>query len=251
LITVWIRNARPSLTYSFAGVAVSGVDGDFTYGRVMSWVPFVRAIRLAGAHGRPAPIERWISQRDALYEQVMHRGWDGGRGAFVQHYDDKCWTPLCCACPASASLPARPMWLSTLRAMDSELVTDRVVYRYDPGASPDVLRGSEGTFSLCTFMYLYALARARRLEDARLAFEKMLTTPIMSACLRRDRNHRRTARQLPASLHPPGTHRCRDHTERSTGSAGPPLRVTTARSKTALRWALPSARFDALSVSRD
>jgi hypothetical protein len=45
--------------------------------------------------------------------------------------------------------------------MDSELVTDSVVYRYDPGASPDVLRGSEGTFSLCTFMYLYALARAQ------------------------------------------------------------------------------------------
>src|SRR3712207_9133619 len=71
--------------------------------------------------------------------------------------------------------PADPMWLSTLAAMDQELVTDSLVYRYDPAASPDGLRGAEGTFSLCTFTYVDALARAGRLDDARLTFEKMLT----------------------------------------------------------------------------
>jgi pentatricopeptide repeat protein len=59
--------------------------------------------------------------------------------------------------------------------MDDELVSDSLVYRYNPSASPDGLRGSEGTFSLCTFMYVDALAQAGRLEDARLTFEKMLT----------------------------------------------------------------------------
>jgi GH15 family glucan-1,4-alpha-glucosidase len=44
-----------------------------------------------------------------------------------------------------------PAWLSTLRAMDQELVTDSLVHRYNPDASPDGLLGSEGTFSLCTF----------------------------------------------------------------------------------------------------
>jgi GH15 family glucan-1,4-alpha-glucosidase len=59
--------------------------------------------------------------------------------------------------------------------MDEELVTDSLVHRYDPSASPDGLAGSEGTFSLCSFLYVDALARAGRLADARLAFEKMLT----------------------------------------------------------------------------
>jgi pentatricopeptide repeat protein len=59
--------------------------------------------------------------------------------------------------------------------MDTELVTDSLVYRYNPEASPDGLRGSEGTFSLCTFAYVDALTRAGRLDDARTAFEKMLT----------------------------------------------------------------------------
>ena len=67
------------------------------------------------------------------------------------------------------------MWLSTLDAMSGELVSDSLVYRYDPSASPDGLRGSEGTFSICTFWYVDALTRAGRLEEARLTFEKMLT----------------------------------------------------------------------------
>src|SRR5436309_2494785 len=54
-------------------------------------------------------------------------------------------------------------------------LSDNLVYRYDPAASPDGLRGSEGTFSICTFWYVDALARSGRLEDARLTFEKMLT----------------------------------------------------------------------------
>ena len=103
-----------------------------------------------------------------------------------------------------------PMWLSTLRAMDDELVTDSLVYRYDPAASPDGLRGSEGTFSLCTFAYVDALARAGRLDEARLAFEKMLTyanhVGLYSEEIAPDR---RADRQLPAGVHPPRPHRRR------------------------------------------
>jgi GH15 family glucan-1,4-alpha-glucosidase len=59
--------------------------------------------------------------------------------------------------------------------MDGELVSDSLVYRYDPSASPDGLRGHEGTFSICTFWYVDALARSGRLEQARLTLEKMFT----------------------------------------------------------------------------
>ena len=67
------------------------------------------------------------------------------------------------------------MWLSTLRAMDEELVSDSLLHRYNPSASPDGVRGFEGTFSLCSFWYVDALARSGRLEEAQLTFEKMLT----------------------------------------------------------------------------
>jgi pentatricopeptide repeat protein len=67
------------------------------------------------------------------------------------------------------------MWLSTLDAMEEELVSDSLVYRYNPSASPDGLAGNEGTFSICTFWYVDALARSGRLDKARYCFEKMLT----------------------------------------------------------------------------
>ncbi|CAM5355302.1 hypothetical protein SANTM175S_02168 [Streptomyces antimycoticus] len=68
-----------------------------------------------------------------------------------------------------------PVALSTLDALGEELVSDSLVYRYDPRVSPDGLRGEEGTFSICSFWYVEALSRAGRVDDARLAFEKMLT----------------------------------------------------------------------------
>ncbi|MBY9073402.1 glycoside hydrolase family 15 protein [Nocardioides sp. WL0053] len=149
---------------------------DFTYGRLMSWVALDRGVRLATAHGRPAPLERWVAQRDAIYDQIMARGWNSERQAFVQQYDDRVLdSSLLRMSSVGFVSPHDPMWASTLRAMDEELVTDSLVYRYDPEASPDGLRGSEGTFSLCTFTYVDALARAGRVDDARLVFEKMLT----------------------------------------------------------------------------
>jgi len=148
----------------------------FTYGRLMSWVALDRGIRLAASHGRPAPLQRWTAERDRIYEQVMARGWSTQRQAFVQHYDTQVLDAALLRMPKVGFVaPKDPMWLSTLDAMGEELVTDSLVYRYDPEASPDGLRGSEGTFSLCSFAYVDALARSGRATEARQAFEKMLT----------------------------------------------------------------------------
>src|SRR5262249_21770226 len=71
--------------------------------------------------------------------------------------------------------PDDPRWLSTLDATSRELVTDTLVYRYDPEASPDGLDCDEGTFSICSLWYVEALSRAGQVNEARLAFEKILT----------------------------------------------------------------------------
>jgi GH15 family glucan-1,4-alpha-glucosidase len=148
----------------------------FTYGRVMCWVAFDRGIRLAATHGLPADMERWTDERDQIYRQVMERGFHDSRKAFVQHYNTDVLDSALLRMPTVGFVDGRdPLWESTLVAMDEELVTDSLVYRYNPEASPDGLRGSEGTFSLCTFSYVDALTRAGRLDDARRAFEKMLT----------------------------------------------------------------------------
>jgi GH15 family glucan-1,4-alpha-glucosidase len=149
---------------------------DFTYGRLMSWVAFDRAIRLATAHGLPADLPRWTAERDRIYQQIMEKGWNAERGAFVQHYATDVLDASLLMMPLVGFVaPMDPRWLSTLRAMDQELVSDSLVYRYNPSASPDGLQGHEGTFSICTYWYVDALARSGRLDDARYTFEKMAT----------------------------------------------------------------------------
>jgi pentatricopeptide repeat protein len=149
---------------------------DFTYGRLQCWVALDRAIRLAERHGRPANVATWATERDRIYNQIMKRGWNDKVGAFTQHYATDVLDSSLLFMPLEGFVsPTDPMWLSTLNAMDGELVSDSLVYRYNPAASPDGLHGDEGTFSLCTFLYVDALARAGRLDDAVLTFEKMQT----------------------------------------------------------------------------
>jgi GH15 family glucan-1,4-alpha-glucosidase len=149
---------------------------DFTYGRFQCWVALDRMIRLAAQHGRPGNVSRWMAERDKIYQQIMARGWHPDRGTFTQHYDTDVLDASLLLMPLMGFVtPTDPMWLSTLKAMDAELVSDSLVYRYNPSASPDGLRGHEGTFSLCTFFYVDALARAGRLTDAELTFQKMHT----------------------------------------------------------------------------
>ncbi|MEU1705257.1 glycoside hydrolase family 15 protein [Streptomyces sp. NPDC005706] len=149
---------------------------NFTYSRLMAWVAFDRGIHAATEFSRPADVERWTAARDAVFEQITERGWHDKRKAFVQHYDTDVLDASLLLMPRVGFLsPHDPDWISTLDAMDEELVSDSLVYRYDPAASPDGLRGSEGTFNLCSFLYVEALARSGRLLQARHAFDKMLT----------------------------------------------------------------------------
>jgi GH15 family glucan-1,4-alpha-glucosidase len=148
----------------------------FTYSRLMSWVAVERAVRIARQRGLPADLVRWMAARDEIYDEIMTRGWNEERSAFVQHYESDVLDASTLLMPLVKFIsPTDPRWLSTLDAMTNELVSDSLVYRYNAKASPDGLEGDEGTFSICSFWYVEALSRAGRLDQARLAFEKMLT----------------------------------------------------------------------------
>ncbi|CAM5666473.1 MULTISPECIES: glycoside hydrolase family 15 protein [Streptomyces] len=148
----------------------------FLYSRLMCWVAIERAIRMANRRGLPADLTRWQGCRDTIYRRIMSHGWSPARQAFVQHEDTDVLDAAVLMMPLTKFIaPTDPKWLSTLDALTGELVSDSLVYRYDPRISPDGLHGAEGTFSICSFWYVEALVHAGRLDEARLAFEKMLT----------------------------------------------------------------------------
>jgi GH15 family glucan-1,4-alpha-glucosidase len=149
---------------------------DFTFSRLMCWVAIERAIRVARQRGLPADLVKWMKHRDEIYRQIMERGWSEEREAFVQHYGSDVLDASLLLMPLVKFIaPTDPRWLSTLDAISDALVSDTLVHRYNVEASPDGLRGHEGTFSICSFWYVEALTRAGRVDEARLAFEKMLT----------------------------------------------------------------------------
>ncbi|MFD7379169.1 glycoside hydrolase family 15 protein [Streptomyces mirabilis] len=148
----------------------------FLYSRLMCWVAIERAMRLARHRGLPADMVRWGAVRDTIYRRIMSHGWSAERHAFTQYEDSDILDASLLMMPLAKFIsPTDPKWLATLDALGEDLVSDSLVYRYDPQASPDGLQGEEGTFSICSFWYVEALTRAGRLDEARLAFEKMLT----------------------------------------------------------------------------
>lgn len=155
---------------------VRGGRREFLHSRVMCWVAIDRAIRLAGKRSFPAPLARWHEVRDTIYRDVYARFWSPARHAFVQHAGAETLDAAALLMPLIRFVsPSDPRWTSTLRAIEAELVSDSLVYRYrlSDGFS-DGLTGTEGTFSMCSFWYVECLSRLGDLPKARFVFEKML-----------------------------------------------------------------------------
>jgi GH15 family glucan-1,4-alpha-glucosidase len=155
---------------------VRGGRREFLISRVMCWVAVDRAIRLSLKRSLPAPLDRWHAARDAIYRDVFESFWDPERRTFVQHKGAKTTDAAMLLMPLVKFIsPTDPRWLSTLRAIERELIDDSLVFRYRPHeAAPDGLSGEEGTFNMCSFWYVEALARSGDVDQARFIFEKML-----------------------------------------------------------------------------
>jgi GH15 family glucan-1,4-alpha-glucosidase len=164
---------------------VRGGRRHFVYSKCMSWVAIDRGLRLADKRSFPADRAKWLAARDAVYEEVMAKGWDAKRRAFVQSYGSGALDASALLMPLVFFMaPNDPRMLATVDAIRTPLTrgglaADGLVYRYDWRAAADGLESDEGTFNMCSFWLVEALTRAgrtdpRRLDDARLLFEQML-----------------------------------------------------------------------------
>ena len=155
---------------------VRGGKQEFLYSRLMCWVALDRAIRLAHKRSFPAPLARWHATRDEIYQEIFTHFWNPKRRAFIQHKGSTTLDASALLMPLVKFIsPTDPRWLSTLKAIEHELVDDSLVFRYRVGdAAHDGLTGEEGTFNMCSFWYVECLSRAGDLQKARLNFEKAL-----------------------------------------------------------------------------
>ncbi|XDO64563.1 glycoside hydrolase family 15 protein [Streptomyces sp. RLB1-33] len=148
----------------------------FLYSRLMCWVAIERAMRLARHRGLPADMVRWGAARDTIYRRIMSHGWSTERHAFTQYEDSDILDASLLMMPLAKFIaPTDPKWLATLDALGETSCPTPWSTATTPRPAPTASRAREGTFSICSFWYVEALTRAGRLDEARLAFEKMLT----------------------------------------------------------------------------
>ena len=162
-----------------------GGQQDFVYSRLMCWVAIDRGLKIANSRSLPADRVRWSTIRDEIYDEIMERGWNEELGIFVQHYGSQTLDAANLMMVLTFFLsPGERRTIRMLEAIrrspkDGGLVSNSLVYRYNHESTSDGLDGAEGTFNLCTFWLVDALAHAGRfepelLEEAQLIFERML-----------------------------------------------------------------------------
>ena len=155
---------------------VRGGPREFLHSRVMCWVAFDRALRLAQKRSLSGPLDLWQHVRDAIREDIFANFWSERLQAFVQAKGTEDLDASAMLMPMMRFIsPVDPMWLSTLRALEERLIEDTLVRRYEVESTHvDGLPGKEGSFTACSFWYVECLARAGELEKAQLLFEKLL-----------------------------------------------------------------------------
>ena len=155
---------------------VRGGAREFLHSRLMCWVAFDRALRLAQKRSLSGPLEAWTRVRDAIRDDIFTNFWDPELQSFVQSKGSKALDAAVFLMPMMRFIsPVDPMWDSTMKAIEARLVEDTLVHRYEAEKTQvDGLPGGEGSFTACSFWYIECLARAGQLEKAQLLFEKLL-----------------------------------------------------------------------------
>jgi len=145
----------------------------FLHSRLMCWVAFDRAIRLADKRSLVAPMDTWRQTRDAIHEDIFQNFWNENLKSFVQSKGSDVLDASVLLMPLMRFINAGdPRWLSTMAAIEEHLEEGGVVYRYASGI--DGLDGDEGSFTPCSFWLIECLARSGQVEKAELMFDKML-----------------------------------------------------------------------------
>jgi GH15 family glucan-1,4-alpha-glucosidase len=147
----------------------------FTHSKVMAWVVFDRAVRLAEQFHLDAPLDRWRHIRDEIHREVCEHGYDPERQTFTQYYGSKELDASVLNIPLAGFLPGTDERVTgTIDAIASELGRDGFVSRYSTAHTDDGLSGDEGQFLACSFWLVSALALNGRVDEARALFERLL-----------------------------------------------------------------------------
>jgi len=145
----------------------------FVYSKVMCWVAVDRGIRIADSKGFDAPVKFWRETKSEIESLVLDKGFSKKMNSFVQAFDSEDLDASCLLIPMMGFLPFDDFRIQgTIKAIIENLMTEeKLVYRYK---GDDGVHGKEGTFLLCSFWLVKALALSGRIEEAENVFANLI-----------------------------------------------------------------------------
>jgi len=154
---------------------IRGPRRRFTYSKVMAWLAFDRAIKIAEQSDCNCPLDRWRSIREEIHKDVCEKGYDARLKSFVQYYGSKELDASLLMIAKVGFLPATDARVKgTVRAIERQLMQKGFVLRYRTERTEDGLPPGEGVFLACSFWladnYLLMGKRAK----AKRLFKKLL-----------------------------------------------------------------------------
>jgi len=158
---------------------VRGPPQHFTHSKVMAWVAFDRVAKILEQIGEEVVGEGALADlqrlRDDIHADVCRKAFDPSLGSFVQAYGSKALDASLLLLPLVGFLPPTdPRIVGTVKAIESRLVVDGFVMRYDTGKVVDGLPPGEGAFLACSFWLADNYILQRRVGEARELFEHLL-----------------------------------------------------------------------------
>jgi GH15 family glucan-1,4-alpha-glucosidase len=154
---------------------VRGDPKHFTSSKLMCWVAADRGARLAEIREDLEYAARWQSAADEIKADICKNALDE-RGVFTQHYETDALDASVLLMPLVRFLPPEDIRIrKTVLAIADELTVDGLVLRYRTEETDDGLAGEEGTFTICSFWLVSALAEIGEIDQARSLCEKLLS----------------------------------------------------------------------------
>ncbi len=148
----------------------------FTYSKMMAWVAFDRAVKIAKHLHYEAPLALWESTRDTIHEEICRDAYNEEKKCFVQSYGSDHLDAALLLMPLVGFLPGDDRRVrATVEAIERELTVDGFVRRYDTARVDDGLPPGEGAFLACSFWMVSSLKAIGRAEDGRRLFERLLS----------------------------------------------------------------------------
>jgi alpha,alpha-trehalase len=154
---------------------VRGDPKHFTASKVMCWVAAARGADLAHARGDEERSRRWQAGADEIKAEVLDKG-VSSRGVFRQHYETDELDASLLLIPVMGFLPPEDERVkATVLAIADELTKDDLVLRYRVEGTDTGFEGEEGTFTICSFWLVTALAMIGETKRAYILCQKLLS----------------------------------------------------------------------------